>query len=155
MRRVVLTLAIGGVLLTAGCGTSRSNDNSAAPNVAPASGAPAQAGSATKTTCEQLGVIYTQNMAPFAKSLTSIVSSKASPAEAQQALKSFAVAIRGTTSGSPDAQLRADGEQTATQLLTKAGDAAFFKKIKTSQDVNTVLGPNLKEWLSPVTHHCS
>jgi hypothetical protein len=157
MRRVVLTLAVGGVLLSAAaCGTSRDDGDSAAPTAAPASGAAAQQGqSATKSACEALGAVYSKNMAPFAESVTKIVSDKSSPQAAQQSLKEFATAVRSATQQSTDAQLRADGKQTADRLQAKSADAAFFSKIKTSKDVNTVLGPNLKEWLSPVTHHCS
>ncbi|HEY0000531.1 MAG TPA: hypothetical protein VGB74_08760 [Actinoplanes sp.] len=157
MRRVVLSLAIGGVLLSAAaCGTSRDDDKSATPNVAPASGAAAQPGQvATKSACEALGAVYSKNMAPFAKSLTDVASGKGSPKSAQQSLKAFATAVRGATETSTDAQLRADGKQAADRLQAKAGDATFFSKIKTSKDVDTVLVTNLKEWLSPVSHHCS
>ena len=69
--------------------------------------------------------------------------------------RGFATAIRGATQGSGHAQLRADGKQAADRIQARSADAAFFGKIRTPEDVNTLLGPTLKEWLSPVNHHCS
>jgi hypothetical protein len=164
MRRAVQTLVVGGaLLLAAACGTSKS-PSTPANNGAPAVGASGGAGALpaaateTKTLCESLGEVYNKNMGVFAESLTKMVAadgSKATVQEAQVALKSFSVALRGATDKSTDAQLRSDGKQAADQLQTKSADPKFFKTIKTSTDVTTVLGPSLKEWLAPVQHHCS
>lgn len=165
MRRAVRVLLVGGMLFTAtACGTaSKSPDVPAA--VPGGSAAPATAGlseeqAATKDTCEALGKAFDKSMAPFAESLTQLIASRkeaanASPQQAQAALKAFATEIRGATQSSPDAQLKADGKQTADRLQERSADATFFAKIKTDKDVSALLGPTLKEWLSPVTHHCS
>lgn len=173
MRRSVRTLLVGSVLLTAACGTA--NAPPSAPPAAPApgaqvAGAPAAAGSAPaaaaqpelKNTCEALGQVYDKNMAPLAEALTKMVAGRkgatgadAAQQQAQQALKSFATAVRGATQASADAQLRADGKRAADSLQSRSTDAAFFGKIRTPEDVNTLLGPTLKEWLSPIAHHCS
>lgn len=164
MRRAVQTVVVGGaLLLVAACGTSKS------PSTPPAGGAPAAGASGgagalpaaateTKALCESLGEVYNKNMGVFAESLTKMVAANGSAAsidEAQVALKTFSVAVRGATEKSTDAQLRNDGKQAADQLQTKSADDKFFKTIKTSKDVNNVLGPSLKEWLAPVSHHCS
>jgi hypothetical protein len=148
----MLGVVVGGLLLgAAACGTARS----AAP--APPSQAPEAA--QTKASCEAIGSVYTKNMGLFASSLSKVVTpgadATAARKDAQQKLNDFGVAIRQTTQSSSDAQLRADGQEAATQLQTTSADAAFFAKIKTNQDVTNVLGPTLKEWLAPVTHHCS
>ncbi|HEY0500896.1 MAG TPA: hypothetical protein VGD48_34485, partial [Kutzneria sp.] len=75
--------------------------------------------------------------------------------DAQQKLTDFGAAILGATGGSTDAQMRADGKQAAGRLQATAKNAAFFARIRTTDDVSTVLGPTMKEWLAPVTHHCS
>jgi hypothetical protein len=162
MRRAVQTLVVGGaLLLAAACGTSKSPSPS---DAAPAAGASGGAGALpaaateTKTMCEALGQVYNKNMGVFAESLTKMVAAdgkKDAKEEAQVALKSFSVAVQGATEKSSDAQLRADGKQAAETLQKKSADESFFKNIKTSKDVTTVLGPNLKEWLAPVQHHCS
>ena len=161
MRRVVLGLVVGGALLAAAaCGSAGSpTPGAGTPAVggAAASLTPEQA--ATKVSCEAIGSVYTKNMGAFAESLSKVPAAGtdgvAARKEAQQKLSAFGAAVLGATQGSADAQLRADGKQAAGQLQTTAKNAAFFAKIKTTQDVSTVLGPSMKEWLAPVTHHCS
>jgi hypothetical protein len=96
-------------------------------------------------------------MAPVAEALTKLVDNtdKKTRQQAQQAMKAFAGEIRRATQDSTDPQLRTDGKKTADQLQAKAADAELFSKIKTNEDVNTVLGSTLKEWLSPIEQHCS
>jgi hypothetical protein len=164
MRRAVRTLLVGGVLFTiAACGTAAKSGEqpAAAPggSAAPAAAALSPEQAATKSTCEALGKAFDKSMAPFAEALTKFIAGKeggnASPQQAQAALKSFATEVRTATESSPDAQIKADGKQTADRLQERSADKAFFAKIKTDKDVSTLLGPTLKEWLSPVTHHCS
>ena len=178
MHRSVRILLVGSVLLTAACGTT-GGPPATGPAAAPApgapvpgvsvGGAPAAGGTAAaaaqpelKGTCEALGQVYDKNMAPLAEALTKMVAGRkgatgtdGSQQQAQQALKSFATAVRGATQASVNAQLRADGKQAADRLQARSTDAAFFGKIRTPEDVNTLLGPTLKEWLSPIAHHCS
>jgi hypothetical protein len=158
MHRAVLGLVVGGLLLgaAAACGTAQ-NPPPGAGTPGPVTLAPEQA--QTKASCEAIGTVYTKNMGAFAESLSKMVAGGTDPTaarkDAQQRLSAFGSAIRQTTQTSGDAQLRADGKQTADQLQTTSADKAFFTRIKTTHDVTNVLGSNLKEWLAPVTHHCS
>ena len=167
MRRTLLTLAVSGLLLTAtACGTAKSPD-SGTPNVpgktaAAGTGAADKALAETRAVCEALGKVYGQDIGPFAESLSKMVTdrkdpagAKASQAQAQRTLGTFAKAVLGATQSSTDPQVRADGAKTAGTLQAKSADSAFFGKIQTSKDVETLLGPTLKEWMLPVTHHCS
>jgi hypothetical protein len=152
MRRAVRVVVAGGLtaLFAAGCGSAPSSEAVSPPVVT--------AAPATKATCEAVGEAYTKNIGPFAEALTLMVQAKptaASRAAAQQKLKALADSVRTATQSSGDAQLKSDGKQAADQLQAKSADAKFFGTIKTAQDVSTVLGPSLKQWLSPVTHHCS
>jgi hypothetical protein len=157
MRRVVLRLVVGGALLgVAACGTAGNPNDVGTPRVggAAASLTPEQA--ATKSSCEAIGSVYTKNMGAFAASLSKVPAEGAvARKDAQQKLDDFGAAVLGATRDSTDAQLRADGKQAAGQLQKTAKNAAFFARIKTTDDVSTVLGPTMKEWLAPVTHHCS
>ena len=160
MRRAVLGLVVGGLLLgsAAGCGaTNNPAPGAGTPGAGTASLTPEQA--RTKASCEQIGTVYTRNMGAFAESLSKMVSTGADTTaarkDAQQKLSAFGAAIRQTTQSSGDAQLRADGQQAADHLQATSADEAFFTKIRTNQDVTTVLGPTLKSWLAPVTQHCS
>jgi hypothetical protein len=148
MRHAVWALVVGGALvLAAACGT----DTSATPS--PTATA-VDAGN--KQACEAVGQAYAKSMAPFAEAVTKAAGGTAADRkQAQQKLEAFAASIRTATENSTDAQIRADGVRTADQLKAKSADAKLFAGIKTQQDVSTLLGPTLKEWLSPITHHCS
>ncbi|GAA0582420.1 hypothetical protein GCM10010172_79430 [Paractinoplanes ferrugineus] len=157
MRRAVIALMVGGAftVLTA-CGTANGaspGSNQAAPGATALPSGLAE----TKQSCEALGQAYTNNVGPFAEALSKMVAgpTKDTQAAAQSKLGSLATAVRAATATSTDAQIKSDGKSTADSLTAKSKDAKFFAGIKTTEDVNKVLGPSLKEWLSPVTHHCS
>lgn len=162
MRRAILALTVGGVLLTAACGTEKSPAASG-PAVTGGSVAAAQPALAeSKALCEALGQVYSENMGPFAETLSKMIADRNSPGggknsseQAQQSLSAFATAIRRATQSSANPQVRADGKQTADRLQATSTDDKFFTKVQSAKDVNTVLGPTLKQWLAPVTHHCS
>lgn len=163
MRRAVLALSLGGCLLTASaCGTAKGPTTNGTPNPGAAAAAAADPALAdTRTVCDAVGQVLNKDIGPFADALGKMVAGRNTAAagtsqrQAQQSLKTFSTSIRGATQTSTNAQLRADGAQTANTLQAKSTDAAFFTKIQTTKDMDTVLGPTLKEWLSPVTHHCS
>jgi len=161
MRRAVQALIISGALLSAAaCGTATGPTPGAAvgdAGTAPVVATP-DAASSTRTLCDALGQAYSKNMAPFAEALTKLVNAggdEANRRQVQQSMKAFAGAIRVATQNSADPQVKTDGKQAADRLQAKAADAGFIKTIKTTEDVQTVLGPTLKEWLSPVAQHCS
>jgi hypothetical protein len=164
MRRAVLALVVGGVFVTASaCGTA----NGPATNGTPNPGGTAAAAAAdpaltdTRTVCEAVGQVLNKDIGPFADALGKMIAGRrtaaadTSLAQAKQSLKTFATSIRGATQTSTDAQVRADGVQAADTLKAKSADDAFFRKIETAEDLDAVLGTSLKEWLAPVTHHCS
>jgi hypothetical protein len=162
MRQAVRAFIVGGVLFSvAACGTA-TNPAPAGPGVgigsatAPPPGVQASQAS-IKDACEAVGTVYSRNMAPVAESLTKLVDNtdKKTRQQAQQAMKAFAAEIRRATEKSTDAKLRTDGKKAADRLQAEAADADLFSKIKTNEDVNTVLGSTLKEWLSPIEQHCS
>src|SRR4051812_23240409 len=166
MHRAARIGLVGGVLFAvAACGTANSPVTqvpATAAGAAPATAGAAPAQGETKAACEAIGQVYSTNMGPFAKALTDMVAGRQDSAvanrsqqQAQQSLKAFATAISAATQTSTDPQLRTDGKQTADRMLAKSADAGFFRKIQTNNDVNTVLSSTLKEWLSPVSHHCS
>jgi hypothetical protein len=166
MRRAMQALVIGGALLPAAACGAATNPAPGAGGGAPAAPAPGAAAPSVdgsiRSACEALGQVYGTNLAPVAKALTDLVAAQRSPGDdkahlrqVQRSLTAFAAAIRAATRDSTDPQLRADGEQTAKQIQAKAADAGFIRGIRTDQDVNTVLGPTMKQWLSPVAAHCS
>ena len=160
MRRAVLALVVGGVFATASaCGTLNGPAANGTPNPGAAATDPALVD--TRTVCDAVGQVLNKDIGPFADALGKMIAGRktatadASLAQAKQSLKTFATSIRGATQTSTNAQVRADGAQTADTLQAKSADDAFFQKIQTTKDMDTLLGTTLKEWLSPVTHHCS
>jgi hypothetical protein len=153
MRRALFGIVAGGLLLgAAACGSTGGPTPGA--GTAAVTLAPEQL--ATKASCEAIGDVYTKNMGAFASSLSKVpASGDTARKEAQQKLTAFGSAVLGATKGSTDAEMRADGKRAAEQLQAAAKNAGFFAKIKTTDDVSAVLGPTMKEWLAPVTHHCS
>lgn len=164
MRRAVLTLAVGGVLLAgaAACGTASPSANGPAGTGQSVNPAVQASLADTRTVCEALGQAYGRDIGPFASALNTMVAArksadggKASQAQAQQSLSALAKAVLGATQGSSNAQVRVDGLTAAKQLDSQSANAAFFTKIQTAKDMNTVLGPTLKQWLAPISQHCS
>jgi hypothetical protein len=145
-------VALGGILLTASVSACGATSDGRTPPPATLSAEQA----ATKSSCEALGQAYNQKMAPFAEAVTGMVNGRPPNGKpAQQALHDLATAIRAATESSTDAQLRTDGKKTADLLTAKATDDAFFRRIRTPDDVRDMLGPTLKGWLAPVTTHCT
>ena len=166
MRQAVQAFIISGVLLTAaGCGTATGSTPGAPAGPGTASAPPAAtlaAEASTKSSCQALGEVYSSHIPPFAEALSKMVTGRQSAGadpesqrQVQKSLSAFATAVRESTQSSTDPQIRTDGKQTADRMQAKAADAGFFRAIKTTEEVNAVLGPTLTEWLSPVARHCS
>ncbi|WP_433360081.1 hypothetical protein ACQPZX_26095 [Actinoplanes sp. CA-142083] len=152
MRRAVFPLLLGAVLLLpAACGTV------SGPTPGATAAAIPTAAPELKAACEAIGEAYTKGMAPFAEAVAKAAGSgaPADRAQAQKKLGELATSIRTATAAAKDPQIVADGKQAADQLQKKAADASVFAALKTPDDASRLLGPQLKEWLSPVTSHCS
>ena len=162
MRRAGQGLIISVTLLAAtACGTAAGPTPGVPAGTGGAAPAATQtADAATKSTCEALGQVYSKNMGPFAEALAQMIAARRDGGDegypqVKKSLTAFATAVRAATKSSTDPQVQTAGEETADRLQAKAADARYFKTIKTTEDVNTVLGPTLKEWLAPVKEHCS
>lgn len=167
MRRAATALVVWGLLLTvAGCSLSQNHASGQ-----PGGGAQAatvdpsvQASLAdTRSVCDAVGKAYSKNYATFASALSKLVSSRKGSAtgaktaemDAQSALRGFAEDLRGATATSTNTQVRTDGTQAADQLKAHADDATIFDKVKTTSDVQALLGPTMKGWLMPISNHCT
>src|SRR4051794_7242584 len=96
MRRAVMGLVVGGLLLGAGaCGTAQSPGSNNAAQNGGVSLSPELA--QTKKSCEAISAVYNKNMGSFAQALSSMVAGRQDAAarkEAQQKLKEFGTALR-------------------------------------------------------------
>jgi hypothetical protein len=169
MRRAVTALVVSGLLLTAtGCSLSH-NTASGQPVPGGAAAAPVNPSVSasladTRSVCDAIGKVYSKDYAALATALSKLVSSrKGSPAsaqssskqQAQEALRAFADDVRGATQTSTNDQVRTDGTQTADQLKAHADDGTLFDKVKSTGDMQNLLGPTMKGWLAPISNHCT
>lgn len=164
MRHVAPALALIGVLLSAAaCGTAGSPgpDGSAGPAPAPGSTSADGAQAQTRALCETLGQVYSRHLGPFAEALSATVEGGTAEREAaaqkqvREQLDSLATAVTEATRANPDEQVQADGEKTAASLRKTSADETFFRGVRSTEDVNTVIGTTMKTWMEPVARHCS
>jgi hypothetical protein len=171
MRRAILAVTIGGVLLT---GSACDSDNDAtstnaapAPIATPSTEAPSPAPDYTANTrlvCGNVQKIFTADLKTFATDLGKMIANKeakqtAAAAGAQKAagqqLKIVGAKLKKTTAAAEDPQLREAGGISAAKFAKSANDKAFFNKIKTSKDLDRIIEGQLNEWFTPVAGYCA
>jgi hypothetical protein len=170
MRRAILAVTLGGVLVTAtACGTDRSTGASAAPP-APASATPESASTVpdysadTKAVCGRLETIFNGGLTAFHTQMGKMIANKEAKlapeaATAQKAagaeLKKVGAKIKTETAAARDPQLRAAGAASAAKFTKSATDKAFFKKIKTQKDYDRLIEDQLQQWFTPAAGYCA
>jgi hypothetical protein len=183
MRRAILAMALGSILLTgAACTTDRSTGATAArpspsppppPSPSP-SPAPAPAPAATsvasdysadtRAICGTLETIFTDDLKAFHTQMGKMIANKEAKlgpeaAAAQKAagaeLKKIGAKIKKETSVAQDVQLRDAGAVSASKFIKSATDKSFFDKIKTQKDYDRVIEDQLQEWFTPAAGYCA
>ena len=176
MRRALLAVALGGVLVTgAACNADRPTGASAAP--AAPSPAPESAGVAaspqatapdysanTRDICGRLEAVFNKDLTAFHTQMGKMIANKEAKlapeaATAQKAagaeLKKVAAKIKKETAAAQDPELRAAGAVSAGKLQKSATDASFFKKIKTQKDYDRLIEDQLQQWFTPAAGYCA
>jgi len=171
MRRALLAVTIGGVLLTgAACDSGDDTGSTGAapapattPSSEPASPAPDYTAN-TRLVCGNVQKIFTNDLRAFATDLGKMIANKeaketAAAATAQKAaaqqLKNVGAKLKKTTGSAEDPQLRTAGATSAAKFVKSANDKAFFNKIKTSKDLDKIIEAQLNEWFTPVAGYCA
>lgn len=171
MRRTVLAVIAGGALLlsTAGCGVAMADPVAGPPSAAAPSSAPAPAPSAdytadTKKICAEVEkMLEGKEMEKFGIALGKLLvykqgkvadRAKKARTDAGTKLTALATALRDRTKAAQDPDLRAAGAESADNMVDSAADDAFFGKIKTEKDLDTVLQSELTAWFTPVVAAC-
>ena len=171
MRRAVLAVAVGSVLLT---GTACNTDRSAGATAAPAAAAPSPSPEATsaapdyaadsRAICGTLETIFSDDLQAFHTQMGKMIANKEAKlapeaAKAQKAagaeLKRIGARIKKETSAARDVQLRDAGAVSAAKFVKSATDKSFFSKIKTQKDYNRVIEDQLQEWFTPAAGYCA
>jgi hypothetical protein len=167
MRRPLLIVTAGMIVLNAACGTDRATDAIPAVQPAPGQAASTRAGTAPSIDpraafCPAIGEVYSARLGPFAAALSRITTvpsgsgeAEAARDEARKALGSFAAEIRSVTATATAAEARQAGAKVADAMAAKSTDDKFFGGIKTGEDVEKVLGTTVTGWLEPIDEYCA
>jgi hypothetical protein len=169
MRRVLLAVALGGVLVAGtACDTDRSTSASAAP-AAPAptpestSAAPDYSAN-TRAVCGRLQTIFNDDLKAFHTQMGKMIANKeakltSEAAKAQAAaraeLKKVGSKIKKETAAAQDPQLRAAGATSAGKFAKSAADKSFFSKVKTQKDYDRLIEDQLQQWFTPAAGYCA
>ena len=169
MRRALLALTIGGVLLT---GSACDSDDSTVtadpapaivPSTEPASPAPDYTAD-TRLVCGKVETIFDNDLRVFATDLGKMIANKeakqtdaaaAAQKAAGQQLKNVGAKLKKETAAAEDPQLRTAGATSAAKFLKSAKDKAFFNKIKTTKDLDKIIEGQLNQWFTPVAGYCA
>jgi hypothetical protein len=168
MRRALLAVALGGLLLTAAACDSGAESTEAAPaatvpSAAPTSPAPDYTAN-TKLVCGNVSAIFSDDMTGFHTEMGKMIARKEAKetAEAEQAekaaraqLKSVGAKIKKATAAAQDPDLQTAGAASAAKLAKSAADAKFFDSIKTEKDLDGRIEAKLVDWMNPVTGFCA
>jgi hypothetical protein len=169
MRRTLLAVALGGVLLAA---TACSGDDEKSPAAAPPASTPSTAASIagpdyaanTKLVCGKVEKVFDADLDIFGTQMGKMIAHKEAKqtAEAEQAekaaaagLKNIAAKVKKETAVAEDPELKTAGATSAAKFAQSAADAKFFDSIKTTNDLNRTIEGKMTDWLSPVAGYCA
>jgi hypothetical protein len=173
MRRAILAVALGGVLLTGtACNTDRATSATAAPPAASPSPSPLAEATGvvpdrsadTRAICGSLDKIFTDDLKAFHSQIGKMIAykeAKLAPeaTKAQKAasaeLKKVGAKIEDLTAAALDPELREAGATSAAKFVKSAADKSFFSGIKTQKDYDRAIEDQLQEWFTPVTGYCA
>ena len=117
----------------------------------------------TKQICTQLQTVYSGELRDFGTAMGQMVTFKeakqtpdADKAENQAAakLKAAGAKIRQDTATAEDPDFQAAGETSAAKFEQSATDRKYFDRVKTLNDLNGTLQPQMAQWLTPVSAFC-
>lgn len=168
MRRALLAVALGGVLLAATACDSDAESPAAAPAANPSSATATSAGpdysANTKLVCGKVEKVFDADLESFGTQMGKMIAHKEAKqtAEAEKAekaaaagLKSIAAKVKQETAVAEDPELKAAGEASAAKFATSAADGKFFDSIKTTKDLDRSIESKMTDWLSPVAGYCA
>jgi hypothetical protein len=178
MRRALLAVALGGVLVTGtACNADRPTGASAAPAAsspspesADVAASPAATDASpdysadTRVICGRLETVFTDDLTAFHAQMGKMIANKEAKltpeaAKAQQAasaeLKKVGAKIKKETAAAQDPELRAAGAASAAKFEKSATDKAFFQQIKTQKDYDRVIEDQLQRWFTPAAGYCA
>jgi hypothetical protein len=169
MRRAILAMALGGILLTgAACDRDAKTRDTAAPQASSAKAVPSASpepdySADTKVVCGKLEKVFNDDLEAFGAQVGKMIAYK----EAKQApeadkamkaagaqLKAVGAKVRTETAAAQDPELQSAGATSAAKFVKSASDAKLFARIRTTKDLNRTIEGQMTEWLTPVAGYC-
>jgi hypothetical protein len=168
MRRAILAMALGGVLLTgAACDSDADSKTTAkpaaTPSAAPSSAAPDYSADSAAV-CTKVEALYNGGLEGFNTQIGKMIANKEAKLTTEatknrqaagEQLRSVGAKIEKTTAAAQDPALQQAGATSAAKFVHSADDDAFFNKIKTQKDFERTIQGALQEWLTPVAGYCT
>jgi hypothetical protein len=170
MRRTLTALALVGTLAASAACADKSTP-AGAPATSSAAGAPTSEAPSpeadytadTKKVCAKIDTAMKKSTNAFGGELGKLIAYKQikntaaanrAKAGAQRELKALATAIRSTTAAAQDPTVKAAGQESAANIEATAANNAFFDKLKTEKDLDS-LESEITAWLVPLGTHCA
>ncbi|MBM2617265.1 hypothetical protein JIG36_17055 [Actinoplanes sp. LDG1-06] len=169
MRRALLAVIAGSLLLTGAACDSDADSNEAAapattaPSTAPSSAAPDYTAN-TKQVCTKLQTLYTVELRDFGSAMGKLITYREAKqtaeitkaeAAATTELKQVAAKIRNDTAAAQNPEFKAAGMTSAAKVDASAANKGYVKTVTTMTKLNSTIENQFKEWLSPVAGYCA
>jgi Zn-dependent oligopeptidase len=173
MRRALLAVTFGGLLLTGTAACSGGDDTGSVaeapaivvPSSAAASTTPPPDYSAnTKQVCAKVEKVFDAELEDFGTEIGKMIAYKeakqtdnaeAAEKAAGKQLKGVGTQIRTLTAAAKDPQVKAAGATSAAKFTKSASDSKFYDRIKSTKDLNKILESKMTEWLTPIAGYCA
>ncbi|MGK5679547.1 hypothetical protein [Actinoplanes sp. URMC 104] len=169
MRRALMAVLAGGVLLTGAACDSDATSTEAAPaatpeSTAPSSPPPPDYTANTRQVCGKLQTVYSGEMRDFGAAMGKLITYRETKqaAEAKKAentavaeLKAVAARIRKETAAAQNPEFKAAGMTSAAKVDASAVNRAYIRKATTMKVLTSTIEGQFKEWLSPVAGYCA
>jgi hypothetical protein len=166
MRRALTALALVSTLAGSAACTDNSTpvggQASSSAAAAPTSEAPDYTAD-TKKICGKIDTAMDKSTNAFGTELGKLIAYKQvrntaaankAKAGAQRELKALAKTIRDATAAALDPKVKAAGQESAANIEATAANNAFFDKLKSEKDLNS-LESEITAWLVPLAMHCA
>jgi hypothetical protein len=168
MRRAILAVTLGGVLLTSAACDSAAKPVASAPSVAAPTPTPtvsaADYSADTRKVCDNVQKIFDNDIKPFGAALGKMIVFKdaklsAEVTNAQKAataqLKTVATKLRKATKDAEDPAVMMAGESSAAKLDLSAADKKLYDQVKNEKDVDRFIDGHVGDWLTPISGYCA
>jgi hypothetical protein len=168
MRRPILAVSLGAVLLTGAACDSAAEPVASAPSVAAPSPTPTVTtpdySADTRKVCDDVQKIFDNDIEPFAAALSRMVVRKeaklakeaaASEQLARKQLRTVASKLVKATAGADDPEIVTAGKASAAKFTASAGDDKLYDKLRSTKDLNRFIDGKLGDWLTPISGYCA